>query len=149
MMFTRWSDIDRMFGMMDMMKSNLDRLSSDYDRAYGSGANWVVTDGMPRCNLYDSGDHFTVIAEVPGFSKEDLNIKIQGNYLELSGSRKPVVPERYSVHRSERGTFNFSRSMTLPSDVDSEKVEASLKNGILTLTLPKSEAAKPRQITVK
>ena len=147
-MFTRWNDIDRMFGMMDLLRGSMDRWSSDFGRNYGHGTNWIVSDGVPRTNLYDKGDHFTIRAEVPGFSKEDLNIKIQGNYLEMSGKREADVPKGYAVHRSERGTLNFSRSMTLPSEVDSTKVEAALKDGVLTLKLPKAEAAKPKQITV-
>lgn len=86
--------------------------------------------------------------EVPGMAKEDLNIKLQGNYLEIGGTRKPDTPEGYTVHRVERGTTTFTRSFTLPSDVDSDKVEARLGNGLLTLILPKSEAAKPKQIEI-
>jgi len=145
-MFTRWSDIDRMFRVMDLMRGDFDKWSSDTNRTHGS--SWLLGDGIPRTNLYDKGDNFTISAEVPGFAKEDLNIKIQGNYLEMSGKRSSDVPEGYSVHRAERGTFNFSKSMTLPSEVDSTKVEATLKDGILTLTLPKAEAAKPKLITI-
>ena len=81
-------------------------------------------------------------------TKANLNIKIQGNYLELSGTRESDAPEGYNAHRVERGATSFTRSFTLPADIDSEKVGASLKNGILTLTLPKTEAAKPKQITI-
>lgn len=86
--------------------------------------------------------------EVPGIAREDLQLKIQGNYLEISGTRKSDAPEGYSAHRVERGTTSFTRSFTLPSDVDAAKVEAHLKNGLLTLTLPKEEEAKPRKITI-
>jgi HSP20 family protein len=81
-------------------------------------------------------------------SSDDLNVKIQGNYLEISGTRKADTPEGYKAHRIERGTAAFTRSFTLPADVDADKSEASLKNGILTLTLPKAEAAKPKQIEI-
>ena len=147
-MFTRWSDIDRMFGVMDLMRGNFNRLSHEFNRTRNNPSSWVFSDGIPRTNLYDKGDSFAISAEVPGFAKEDLNIKLQGNYLEISGKRKSDLPEGYSIHRSERGTFDFSRSMTLPSDVDSSKVEAVLTDGILTLTLPKTEAAKPKLISV-
>lgn len=147
-MFTRWSDIDRMFGLMDFMRDSMDRWGVGFDERYGDRSRWVVSDGIPRTNLYDKGDYFTIRAEVPGFSKDALNIKIQGNYLELSGKRDSDVPEGYSIHRSERGTLSFSRSMTLPSEVDSSKVDATLKNGVLTLKLPKAETAKPKLITV-
>ncbi len=147
-MWTRVNDIDRMFGAMDLLRSRMNRLFSDFDRSYGGEYGWQLADGLPRTNLYDNGDRIEIKAEVPGLSKDDLNIKIQGNYLELNGSRKAEVPEGYKSHRMERGAFTFTRSFTLPSDVDAEKVEASLKDGILTLSLPKSEAAKPKQITV-
>ena len=80
---------------------------------------------------------------------DDLKVKIQGNYLEISGSRKADTPEGYTAHRLERGTPSFSRSFTLPVEVDANKVSATLKNGILTLMLPKAEIAKPKQITIK
>jgi len=137
-----------MFGVMDLMRENFDKLSNTYNRSRGMRSNWVLSDGIPRINLYDKGENFSICAEVPGFAKEDLNIKLQGNYLEIRGKRKSDLPEGYSIHRSERGTFDFSRSMTLPSDVDNSKVEAVLTDGILTLTLPKAEAAKPKLINV-
>ena len=148
-MFTRLSDIDRMFGAMDWLRGNIDRLSGELGRAYDYGSSWAASDGMPKTNLYDNGDFFTIRAEVPGFLKNDLNIKIQGNYLELSGKRDSDAIEGYTTHRSERSAVNFSRSFTLQSDVDADKVEAKLQNGILELKLPKSEAAKPKQIEIK
>jgi HSP20 family protein len=142
------NDIDRMFGAMDLFRSQMNRLFRDFDRSHGETYGFRYADGLPRTNLYDNGDRLEIMAEIPGLSKDDINIKIQGNYLELSGSRKSQVPEGYQSHRVERGTLSFTRSFTLPSEVDVEKAEASLKDGILTLSLPKVEAAKPKQITV-
>lgn len=147
-MWTRMNDIDRMFGAMDMLRSRMNRMFTDYDKSYGD-YGWRLIDAQPRTNMYDNGDHFEVRAEVPGLAKGDLGIKIQGNYLEISGTRKSDAPEGYKTHRVERKASTFTRSFTLPSDVDVEKVEAGLKNGILTLTLPKAEAAKPKQIEIK
>ena len=147
-MWTTVSDIERVLGEMGLLRSRMNRLFTDFDRHYGEESGWRVADGTPRTNLYDLGEKLEIAAEVPGMSKEDLNIKIQGNYLEVSGTRKSDAPEGYKTHRVERGTPTFTRSFTLPSDVDSERVEASLKNGILTLTLPKAEAAKPKQVTI-
>lgn len=148
-MWTRVSDIDRMFGAMDLFRSRINRLFTDYDRFYGEDSGWRVADGAPRTNLYDTGQQLELLAEVPGISKEDLTIKIQGNYLEISGTRKSDAPEGYKMHRAERGTTLFTRSFTLPSEVDVEKVDASLTNGILSLTLPKAEAAKPKQVSIR
>ena len=147
-MFTRMSDIDRMFGAMDLLRNRMDRVFGDFDRSYLSGPAFTLTSNSPRTNLIENGDNFEVQAEVPGISKDDLNIKIQGNYLEISGNRSVDTPDGYKVHRNERGDSTFSRSFTLPDEVDADKVEATLENGILYLTLPKSETAKPKQITI-
>lgn len=147
-MWTRVNDFDRMFDTMDLLRSRLNRVFLDNDKSYGDEYGWRILNGSPRTNLSDSGDSFRLIAEVPGLSKDDLNIKIQGNYLELSGSRKSDAPEGYKAHRVERDTASFTRSFTLPADVDVEKIEAVLKDGLLTLALPKAEAAKPKQISI-
>jgi len=133
---------------MDLLQSRLNRMFTDYDRLRFTPSFWDATESGPRTNLYDCGDHLKLSMEVPGITKDNLSIKIQGNYLEVNGTRKPDAPEGYSAHRVERGMTSFTRSYTLPSDVDSGKVEAKLANGILNLTLPKSEAAKPKQITI-
>ncbi len=147
-MWTRMSDIDRMFGDMDLLRSRMNRIFTGYDKSHGD-YGWRAIDTSPRTNLYDNGDYFEMRAEVPGLAKDDLGIKIQGNYLEISGTRKSDAPEGYKAHRVERKSMTFTRSFTLPADMDVEKVEASLKDGILTLNLPKAEVAKPKQIEIK
>ena len=147
-MFANLRDIDRMFGTMDLLHGRLDRIFNEFNRSRGYDTTLATADSTPRTNLYDRGEHFEILAELPGFSKDDLNVKIQGNYLEIRGTRKADTPEGYCSHRAERGTTQFSRSFTLPSEVDATRVEAMLENGFLTLRLPKSEAAKPRQITI-
>ncbi|MEJ2057685.1 MAG: Hsp20/alpha crystallin family protein [Desulfofustis sp.] len=148
-MFARISDIDRMFDAMGMLRGRLDSLYNELDRPAVWGGNWLTDGNFPRTNLYDRGDRFELIAEIPGLTNDDLEVKIQGNYLEISGNREVHEPEGYRVHRSERGSASFTRSLTLPADVDSSRADANLKDGILVLTLPKSEAAKPRQISIK
>jgi len=147
-MWTRLSDIDRMFSTLDLLQNRMNSLFSDYGGFRTYPVTWDVSQSGPRTNLYDAGDHLEMKIEVPGIAKEDLSVKIQGNYLEISGIRKSDTPEGYSAHRVERGTSSFTRSFTLPSDVDSNKVEAQIANGLLTLVLPKSEAAKPKQISI-
>jgi len=145
-MWTRANEFDRMFGAMDLLRSRMGRLFNEFDRSYGDYS--LQVDTGPRTNLYDTGDKLKITAEVPGIAKEDLSIRIQGNYLELSGKRKVEVPEGYKAHRIERNTATFTRSFTLPVEVDAERAEAALKNGILILEVPKAEAAKPRQISI-
>lgn len=137
-----------MLNNMDIFRSRLGSAFQDFDRVIEQRHPWATADNYPRTNLNDTGDNLEVIVEVPGVSKDDINVKIQGNYLELSGKRTREVPEGYTVHRTEREANSFSRSFTLPYEVDADKVTASLHNGILTMSLPKSEAAKPKQIAI-
>ena len=148
-MLTGRNDFDRMFGAMDIFRSRMNNLFSDFDTTYRTVPYYLVGNDWPRTNLYDAGEALELIAEVPGMGKDDINLKIQGNYLEINGTRKAETPEGYTVHKAERGTASFSRSFTLPTDIDANKVEATIKNGILTLKMPKAEAAKPKQINVK
>ena len=146
-MFTRIGDIDRLFGTMNILQRKLDNMYNDYGKS--SGYRWELEHTSPRTNLYENGDNFEIRAEVPGLEKDDLNVKIQGNYLEISGDRKSDAPGEYKTHKTERAIGSFSRSFTLPADVDSTKVEATLKDGVLYLILPKHEAAKSKKISIK
>ena len=95
-------------------------------------------------------DNFYVRAQVPGISPKQLEISAQGRRLSISGKREiPKENEKASYHRRERAEGAFSRSVTLPIEFDADRVDAQYQAGILTIVLPKSEAAKPRQILVK
>ena len=146
-MFTRWNDLDQMLGAMNLFRSSMNSVFSELDRNYAGGPGWT-RDIFPKTNLCDTGDNLEVVAEVPGIAKESLAVKIQGNYLDISGTRQAELPEGYKARRMERGQTSFSRSFTLPYDVDASLVQATLKDGMLTMILPKSEAAKPKQIPI-
>jgi len=147
-MWTTWNDLDRVFRASNQMRNRMNRVFAEFEGSCGYAEREGGKNNLPRTNIYDNGGHFEIKAGVPGLSKEEINVKIQGNYLEVSGVRKPDAPEGYSNHRTERGAVSFSRSFTLGADVDAAKVKASLENGILTLILPKSEAAKPKKIEI-
>ena len=147
-MWTRIRDFDRMFQAMDLFNSRFNGVFENYQRPRLSAGTWGVTESGPRTNMYDTGENLEIRVEVPGIKKEDLSVKLQGNYLEIRGTRKAENPEGYTTHRVERGETSFTRSFTLPSEVDASKVEASLKDGILTLVLGKAEPAKPKQIVI-
>lgn len=102
----------------------------------------------PALNCWEDEEHFFVEAECPGLSIENLDLTISGGHLTLSGKRPAAESEKRVFHRRERGTAEFSRTLKLPTEVDADKVEAKLKHGILTVTLPKAEQAKPRRIPV-
>jgi HSP20 family protein len=105
---------------------------------------------FPLINVTEDKDHYRVRAELPGLKAEDLDISITGNSLAISGARKISEENRDAkYHRREREAGKFSRMIELPDHVDGGRVEARMANGILTIVLPKAEAAKPRQIKVK
>jgi len=108
-----------------------------------------LTGNWPLANLYDSGNQLVVVLEVPGLSEENLQIEAHSDALTITGERKVEVPEGYRAHRQERRPGRFSRTFGLPCPVDLEKTKASLRDGLLTVTLEKHAAVQPRQITVK
>lgn len=105
--------------------------------------------GFPAINVWESGDCLYAEAEIPGVTQDDLEILVVGNELTIKGRRGTAEEEDASYHRRERGTGEFSRTVTLPVDIKAEAVDATLKDGVLTLSLPKADEARPRKITVK
>jgi HSP20 family protein len=105
---------------------------------------------VPAVDIAENYSSYIVKAELPGVTKKDVAITLQDNVLTVRGEkRQEKEPKDASFHRSERTYGAFQRSFTLPSTVVAEKIDASFTDGILTVTLPKSEEAKPRQIEVK
>ena len=149
-MLTLWSELNplsrsRRGDAFDELRREMNRLFFDFEGTYpgSDDTSW------PRVSLDDTGEALTLRAEVPGIEQKDLEIQVEESIVSLKGQRNEVVPEGHSVHRKERANVRFSRSFRLPVKVATDKAEASLKNGILTLTLPKAEAAKPRKIEVR
>jgi HSP20 family protein len=106
--------------------------------------------GAPALDLYQDSDNFTVKAELPGLKKEDIKLSLHDGVLTLSGERRAekAHDEKGSL-RNERFFGHFERSINLPMQVDGTRVNASYEDGVLTVTLPKAEAAKPRQIEIQ
>ena len=103
----------------------------------------------PAFDVYEEKDNFVVKAELPGMKKEDINVSLHDGDLIISGERKhDTKSEGTEVYRAERFFGKFQRSVTLPTTVAANNVKAEYKDGVLTVTLPKSEEAKPRQIEV-
>lgn len=144
-MFTKWNEMDRIFGTMDQFRNQMNRFFEDLEEGQ---QYFSRRGGWPRTNFYDDGDNIIVRAKVPGVSEDDLNIQIHNNLLSISGNRTTSPQAEYAVLRQERLTDTFSRSFTLPVEIDPDKTTALLKNGILTLKLAKAQAAKPKKITV-
>lgn len=137
--------------------AEMNRLSREMDRLFGrsgSGMGRPLGAGLgvgsyPALNLWEDDNNLYAEAELPGFSLDDLEIYVIGNQLTIKGSRRPPQQQQGAWHRQERGFGSFSRMIELPGDVDGDKVSAQFKQGVLNVTLPKSEAAKPRRIEVK
>ncbi len=129
--------INRLFG---------DALSNfDWQYRDNAGAAWV-----PPVDIFEEPDALRITAEVPGVSPDNLKISLENNVLSIHGTKEQVAQERSErVHRYERTYGAFERSFTLPATVDANNIKASYEHGVLTLTLPKVEKAKPRQIEVK
>ena len=102
----------------------------------------------PALDVYQSNDNVVAVVELPGMRKEDIEISLHDGTLTIGGERKHETSEGDKAERSERYVGKFRRSITLPTRVDASKVSATYKDGILTVTLPKAEEAKPRQIQV-
>lgn len=147
-MITPWDDINQTLQTMNLFRNRMNTIFNDFDQFSNFNQSWLVGETLPRTSLCDTGDNLELFAEVPGIAKEDINLKIQGNYLEIRATRKTKVPDGYFAHRVERENLSLSRSFTLPSDINTNRVEASLKDGILRIVMPKSEAAKPKKISI-
>jgi HSP20 family protein len=104
---------------------------------------------FPALNLWEDGDKLIAEAEVPGLKLEDIELLAVGTELTIKGRRPEINEPNVSVHRHERGVGEFSRTITLPMQIDSGKVEATLRDGVLTIVLPKAEPARARKIPVK
>jgi HSP20 family protein len=103
----------------------------------------------PALDVYEERDHFTVKAELPGMKKEDIEVSFHDGSLSISGERKTETKhEDAEVYRSERFFGRFQRTVSLPAAVAADQVKAAYKDGVLTITLPKTEEAKPKHIDV-
>ena len=104
---------------------------------------------FPAVNVYDDGENYHVRAEVPGLAKDTLDITATHEQLVIKGERPEIKEEGVSYHRRERDFGTFNRSFRLPQRVDPSKMEASYKNGVLDITVPRAAEAKPRKVEIK
>jgi HSP20 family protein len=135
-------------------RGDLARLHRDMDDLFGSFfGDWPVLSHRtvwPAIDIADSENEIVVKAEVPGCKAEDINISVHGNTLTISGEKKAEEEKKEKgYYHLERSYGSFRREIGLPNDVEPEKVDASCKNGVLTITLPKSAKAKAVKVKVK
>ena len=134
--------LDRWTSMREELDRVFDSSFGSFIRPHGSLNRW-----NPAVDVFQDSDRFTVYAELPGLKKEEIEISLNGDTLTIGGERKNEANVEEGF-RSERYFGKFQRSLTLPVSVNSEKVNATYKDGILKVVLPKADEAKPKQIPV-
>lgn len=140
-----WSPFRDLLNMQRDLGRVFDGLFTDYDSEGSFAAAWA-----PRVDVVEHKDSYSIKAELPGVDKNDVKITLQENVLTIKGEKKQEKEQNGSnVHRVERAYGAFERSFSLPSNVKGDKIDASYKDGVLVVTLPKVEEAKPREIQVK
>lgn len=130
----------------------MDRLQREMNRLFNlySPNRLRTASGYPAINIWTNEEGQFVSAEMPGVRVEDIDIRVEGDTLTISGERgADEIPEGAQFHRKERGFGKFLRAIQLPFAVDVDKVEADFKNGFLNIRLPKTEAEKPKLISIK
>jgi HSP20 family protein len=141
---TPWSSFGRLSDLRDEIDRLFDAPLSELARTSNLLSGWT-----PALDVYEQKDSFVIKAELPGMKKEDITVSLHDGSLSISGERKNETKhEEAEVYRAERFFGRFQRTVTLPAPVAPDKVKAQYKDGILTVTLPKTEEAKPKQIDV-
>ena len=139
---SNWSSFDRLSSLRD----EVNRL---FDFSWPARDSGLFSGWSPALDVFDDKDSVVVKVELPGLKKDEINISLHEGVLTVSGERKRETEKKEGESfRSERYFGKFQRSVTLPTAVDSTKVSASYKDGVLTVELPKAEEAKPKQIAV-
>jgi len=145
MAITRWKPFRDIFSIQDEMN----RLFDDFFGRPVTRPAWAEEACCPCVDVSETKDNLVINTEIPGMSKDDVNVSVKDNVLTLSGEKKQEKEEKDAdYHRIERSYGSFSRSFTLPTSVQPDKVKAAYKDGILRITLPKSEEVKPKQIPI-
>ncbi len=128
-----------------LLQNRLNRLFEPF-----AEETFPLTAWVPACDIYETAKEIVVKAELPGLKKEEVLVSIENNVLMIRGERKfEDEVKRENFHRVERTYGEFIRSFTLPTFIDANKILAEFKDGLLVVTLPKREEAKPKQIEVK
>jgi HSP20 family protein len=134
------------FDELDQMRRDMDRLFQGLAGSFREPAAGV----FPLTNVTEDDHNYYVRAELPGMPANEIDISVTGDAVSISGERKISSEKKEAkYHRREREAGKFNRMIGLPGPVDTEKVEATCTDGVLTIVIPKAEAAKPKQITVK
>ena len=145
-MFTPLFRVPELRHDLPLLTRQLDALFSDLARPRSFR---VRAAGGPAFDVFDDGEQYRLVADLPGLSADDLEVEATEDGLTVRGTRPVVVPEGFAVRRREREGLRLARSFTFPTKVDPDQVAATLDQGVLTITLAKRADQKPRSITVR
>ena len=106
------------------------------------------TGAFPSINVFQQGDSLVAILELPGVSKSDLDIQAKDNSIRISGKKTVGYPENVSVHRRERLSGKFDRTLTVPMQINADGIKAEYRDGVLALFIPRADSDKPRSISI-
>jgi len=143
MQLVRWDPFQQLVAMSNRLNRTInDPYTPRTEDSFGAWA--------PPVDIFEKDDHLVIRAEIPGVRKEDMDVGIENGVLTLHGERKQETEvKEETAYRMERVYGTFTRSFTLPTTVDSARVRATYKDGVLEVTVPKAESAKPKRVEIK
>jgi HSP20 family protein len=157
--FPQQNRINRVKGGLEMITRMLNdfapllRLQTDMNRMFEDFFQDMPTrrpygQAYPHMNLWEDGDAAYIETDLPGLRLEDLDVSVRGNEVTIAGARNIADQKDAAWHRRERSHGEFTRTLQIPWTIDADKVQATLRDGVLTVRLPKSESAKPKKVKV-
>jgi HSP20 family protein len=129
--------------LFDFQRARDSRLESDWLRGATAG-----TGAFPPINVFQQGDNLVAIIELAGVNKSDLEIQAKDGTIRISGKKNVAYPEKVSLHRRERLSGTFDRTLTVPIQIDADRIKAEYRDGVLALFIPRAESDKPRSISI-
>ena len=129
--------------LFDFQRALEARLDSDWLRGATGG-----TGAFPPINVFQQGDNLVAILEIPGVDKGDLEIQVKDRAIRVSGKKTFAYPDGVSLHRRERLTGTFDRTLTVPMQIDADGIKAEYRDGVLALFIPRAGADKPRTVAI-
>jgi HSP20 family protein len=148
MAIMRWEGFRDLLSLQDRMNRLFDESARGVSR--GREEDWATGTWAPAVDIYEQGGDLVLKAELPGVDPKDVDVRIENNVLTLKGERRADNEvKRDSYHRVERSYGAFTRAFTLPTTVDTTKVKADFKDGLLRVVLPKREESKPKQVQIE
>ncbi len=151
MAITRLKPFEDLMSVQDEVSRFLDEfLGTRFASSIAKRSEESTIDWIPRVDISETDDEIIVKADAPGMKKDDIKVTLSENVLTISGEKKAEREDKKkNYHRIERVFGSFTRSFYIPTNVDSSKIKASYENGVLTVTLPKKEEAKPKEIPIE